>query len=190
MKTIKDNRRRDFMRVLGLGVIATASTAFARGGRTKEVVELTEEQKDTLFFIFQEEKVARDVYITLGKIYPDESTFAKIQLSEQEHILSAQVLCERYGIDTSDVNLSLEDDFIGQFELTSMQELYNTCIELSGSTLLEALKVGELIEVTDIDDLVEAAEGMPADVVNTYNNLKNGSLEHLAAFQNAIARAS
>jgi len=188
MKTIKNNKRRDFMKVLGLGAVTTASTAFAgrRGGSRS--VELTEEQKDTLFFIFQEEKVARDVYITLGKIYTDESTFANIQISEQEHILSAQVLCERYGIDTSIVNLSLEDDFVGQFELDSMQTLYNDCIGLGEVSLLEALKVGELIEVTDIEDLEHAAEGMPSDVVNVYDNLKAGSLEHLAAFEQAIAR--
>ena len=189
MHTVKDNKRRDFMRVLGLGAIVTASTAFAARGSKKSAV-LTEEQKDTLFFIFQEEKVARDVYITLGNIYTDESTFAQIQISEQEHILSAQVLCERYGIDTSSVNLSLENDFIGQFELTSMQELYNSCIGLGEISLLEALKVGKLIEVTDIEDLEHAAEGMPSDVVNAYDNLKAGSLEHLDAFKKAIARES
>lgn len=191
MKT-NTNQRRDFLRLLGLGAISTASAAFASGGggRNKQTVELTEEQKDTLFFIFQEEKVARDVYITLGELYPEEATFADIQLSEQEHILSAQVLCERYGIDTSGVNLSLEEEYVGQFELLAMQELYNNCIGLGSVSLLEALKVGELIELTDIDDLEEAAEGMPSDVVNVYDNLKAGSLEHLAAFQTAIARAS
>jgi len=111
MNTIKDNKRRDFMRVVGLGAIVTASTAFAARG-SKKPAALTEEQKDTLFFIFQEEKVARDVYITLGKIYTDESTFAQIQISEQEHILSAQVLFERYGMDSSSVYLSLGDDFV------------------------------------------------------------------------------
>ena len=174
--------------------MASASTVFAKGGggsrSSTATVELSEEQKDTLFFIFQEEKVARDVYITLGEMYTNESTFANIQISEQEHILSAQVLCERYGIDTSNVNLSQEDDFVGQFELHEMQELYNQCIELGQVSLLEALKVGRLIEVTDIDDLEKAAEGMPSDVVQVYENLKNGSLNHLDAFEKAIASQS
>jgi len=174
--------------------LASASTVFAKGGggsrSSTATVELSEEQKDTLFFIFQEEKVARDVYITLGEMYTNESTFANIQISEQEHILSAQVLCERYGIDTSNVNLSQEDDFVGQFELHEMQELYNQCIELGQVSLLEALKVGRLIEVTDIDDLEKAAEGMPSDVVQVYENLKNGSLNHLDAFEKAIASQS
>ncbi len=184
-KTHTKNRRRDFMKILGLGAVLTASSSFA--GRSKQVT-LSEEQKDTLFYIFQEEKVARDVYISLGRLYPEESTFSLIQLSEQEHILSAQVLCERYGIDTSDVNLSLEEEYIGQFELLAMQELYNSCIELGQVCLLEALKVGQHIEITDIEDLEHASEGMPSDVVRVYENLKEGSLEHLAAFEKAIAR--
>jgi hypothetical protein len=182
--------RRGFIKIMGIGALVTATSSFAASRKTKTSVTLTDEQKDTLFFIFQEEKVARDVYITLGKLYPDESTFANIQLSEQEHILSAQVLCERYGVDTSSVNLSLDDNYIGQFELHLMQELYNQCIELGQVSLLEALKVGKLIEVTDIDDLEKAAEGMPSDVVNTYENLKNGSLNHLDAFEAAISRES
>jgi hypothetical protein len=178
------------MKMVGLGAIVTASSAFAKGKKSSSTstVTLSEAQKDTLFFIFQEEKVARDVYITLGKIYPSESTFANIQLSEQQHILSAQVLCERYGIDTSSVNLSLEEEYVGQFVLTPMQELYDSCVAQGRSSLLEALKVGELIEYTDIADLEHAEEGMPSDVVNTYENLKEGSLNHLDAFQKAIAR--
>ncbi len=197
MKTIKDNKRRDFIKVLGMGAIATATTAIAGGrgggqggGRSKQVTELTEHQLDELFHIFQEEKVARDVYITLGRQYPDENTFAKIQLSEQEHMLAAQVLCERYGIDTSDVDISLNDDAIGQFELHEMQVLYNTCIELGSVSHLEAVKVGELVEITDIKDIEIASEGMPADVLRTYDNLKAGSYEHLDAYRRAIARLS
>lgn len=191
--TVTNNNRRSFMKIVGLGAVAAASTVFARTSTTTTtttVPTLTSEQKDTLFFIFQEEKVARDVYITLGKQYPNEKTFANIQLSEQEHILSAQVLCERYGIDTSGINLSLDENYVGQFELSSLQELYNQCIQLGQVSLLEALKVGRLIEVTDITDLEKAEEGMPADVVSTYENLKAGSLNHLAAFEKAIARVS
>lgn len=192
MKTTEtQNERRNFMRMVGVGAVIAATSVLAKGGKTTtttKIVELTEDQKDTLFLIFQEEKVARDVYITLGKLYPEERTFANIQLSEQEHILAAQVLCERYGIDTSGVNLSLEDTAVGQFELLSMQELYNQCIGLGQVSLMEALKVGRLIEVTDIEDLEKAAEGMPLDVVKTYENLKNGSLNHLDAFERAIAR--
>jgi hypothetical protein len=137
-----------------------------------------------LFFIYQEEKVARDVYITLGNIYTDENTFASIQVSEQRHMDSARALCEKYGVDTSEV----DEDAVGSFVLPVLQELYDTCVGEGEESLLDALKVGELIEITDIDDLEHASVGMPADVVNVFENLKEGSLSHLDAFRVAIAR--
>lgn len=198
MKKQNISTRRDFIRVVGMGALVVASSVFARGprggggsgggrsgGRT---VALTEEQNDMLFYMFQEEKVARDVYITLGKLYPNESTFANIQLSEQKHILKAKGLCEKYGIDTSMVNLSLEDEYIGVFELDSLQKLYDSCVATGLEGLLPALRVGEEIELVDIADLEEASIGMPSDVVNVFASLKNGSLNHLDAFRKAIAR--
>ena len=77
-----------------------------------------------LFYIYQEEKVARDVYITLGNIYTDENTFASIQLSEQRHIDSARGLCEKYGVSTEGV----DEESVGNFVLPVLQELYDTCV--------------------------------------------------------------
>ncbi len=152
-----------------------------------DTVELTDEQKDELFFIYQEEKLARDVYITLGIKYPDENTFAYIQLSEQRHIDAAQVLCEKYGIDTSEVN----EDEVGNFVLPVLQELYDNLVAQGSVSLLEALNVGVFIEELDIDDLTHAIEdlGMPDDVVNVYTSLREGSYNHLEAYETAIERS-
>ncbi|MEA3490932.1 MAG: DUF2202 domain-containing protein [Campylobacterota bacterium] len=154
------------------------------GGRSRAA--LTQEQKDELFFIYQEEKVARDVYITLGKLYPNENTFASIQLSEQRHIDAAQGLCEKYGIDIS----AVDEDQVGNFVLPVLQDLYDTCIGLGEESLPDALRVGELVEVTDIKDLDHAINDldMPDDVIRVYENLREGSYNHLEAFQSAIAR--
>lgn len=67
-------------------------SAFA--GNDSSASDLTQEQKDTLLFIYQEEKVARDAYITLGTYYPNQTVYANIQLSEQKHMDSAQALCD------------------------------------------------------------------------------------------------
>jgi len=189
---MKNERREFFGKVSKIGAALLASgmagtTALqASGGKnsTTETVELTEEQKEKIFFMFQEEKVARDVYITLGEQYPQESTFALIQLSEQSHIEAVGGLCDTYGIDTSYVNL----DAVGLFELPELQTLYETCVAQGSISLLDGLKVGELIELTDITDIENAEVGMPADVVNVFENLKAGSLSHLDAFRRAIAR--
>jgi hypothetical protein len=166
------------------GIALLSTSAFASESTDETTVMLTEEQKDMLFYIYQEEKVARDVYITLGNIYTDENTFAYIQLSEQRHMDSARGLCEKYGVSTEGV----DEDAVGSFVLPVLQELYDTCVSEGEKSLLDALKIGELIEVTDIEDLEHASVGMPEDVVSVYESLKEGSLSHLDAFQNAISR--
>ena len=163
----------------------TTTTDTSTDTVTETTTVLTEEQKDMLFYIYQEEKVARDVYITLGNIYTNENTFASIQLSEQRHMDSARELCEKYDVSTEGV----DEDNVGSFVLPVLQELYDTCVSEGEKSLLDALKIGELIEYTDIEDLEHASVGMPEDVVSVYHNLLEGSLSHLDAFQTAIARA-
>lgn len=165
----------------GIAAAVMTTGAFAAKPVTTTVT-LTEEQLDTLVFIYQEEKVARDTYITLGDIYSNQTVFANIQLSEQEHIDKAEGLCETYGADTSAIN----EQEVGEFVVPVLQELYDTLVAQGSQSELSALMVGEYIEITDIDDLEEAEVGMPSDVVSTYENLKEGSLSHLAAFRDAI----
>jgi hypothetical protein len=182
------NERRNFlskMLITGISGVTLLSTSATAKGQ-KPSVSLTDEQKDELFFIYQEEKVARDVYITLGNIYTNENTFASIQLSEQRHIDAAKGLCDTYGVDTSGV----DEESVGEFVLQPLQELYDACVAKGSKSLLDALEIGELIEVTDIEDLEHAMVGMPSDVVNVFENLKEGSLNHLDAFQAAIASVS
>jgi len=172
------------MLMAGLGGVTLFTGITYAENNTETIFEMTEEQKGMLFFIYQEEKVARDVYITLGNIYTDENTFASIQLSEQRHIDSARDLCEKYNVNI-DV---IDEESVGDFVSPVLQELYDTCVVRGEKSLLEALKVGELIEFTDMEDLEDASVGMPADVVHVFENLKEGSLSHLDAFEVAIAR--
>ncbi|MDY0194776.1 MAG: DUF2202 domain-containing protein [Sulfurovaceae bacterium] len=182
--------RRDFISkllVVSVGVVGLVSSGeAARKGGSGGTTTLTSEQKDHLLFIYQEEKVARDVYITLGKVYPSENTFANIQLSEQRHMDAARNLCVKYGVNIT----GIDESVVGQFILPPLQELYNTCIYEGKKSQLNAVKIGELIEITDIKDLQEASIGMPTDVVNVYSNLEEGSYNHLEAFQTAIKRLS
>jgi len=71
---------------------------------TNPTTILTEDQKDMLFFTYQGKKVARDVYITLGNIYKNESTFALMQFTAQRHFDTARELCDIYGVETSYVD--------------------------------------------------------------------------------------
>lgn len=191
MKKINSQDRRNFIEKLFVtiagGSLLINSYAFA-GRNSGSSSQLTTTQKDALFYMYQEEKVARDVYVALGKLYPNEMTFANIQSSEQKHMDAVEMLCIRYGINTSGVN----EGAYGTFVLPVLQELYNYCVNRGSQSLLEALKVGELIELTDIDDLSKAISNMSkyTDIVNVLSNLKDGSNNHLAAFRNRIAVVS
>ena len=165
----------------GLATALLTTGAFA-AKPVRTTSTLTAEQLDTLVFIYQEEKVARDTYITLGNMYSNQTVFATIQLSEQEHIDKAEGLCDKYGADTSGIN----EKQVGEFVVPVLQELYDTLIAQGNQSEISALMVGEYVEITDIDDLEHAEIGMPSDVVNTYENLKAGSYNHLAAFRSAI----
>jgi len=153
---------------------------------TNPTTLLTEEQKNMLFFIYEGEKVARDVYITLGKIHKNENTFALMQFSEQRHIDCARDLCDTYGVETSQVN----EDNVGKFESLALQTLYDACAEKGEKSLHDALEVGEFIETGEIEDLEHASVGMPRDVVNVYDNIKKRNLRHLDTFQAALSRAA
>lgn len=188
--------RRDFfskMLITGTGSLGLLSLFGCNSSNSTvptnpDVEQLTEEQKDILFFIYQEEKVARDVYIYLGNLYPNESTFASIQLSEQRHMDAAEELCINYGIDISMVDES-EIDY-GVFHVDYLQDLYETAIGLGESELVEALKVGKLVEETDIGTLTESIEemDMPDDIIRTYEILREGSYSHLESYEAAIFR--
>jgi len=187
----KTNSRRNFlskMLITGASGVALLSSSAYATVQTSLASGLTAEQKDMLFFIYQEEKVARDVYIYLGELYPEESTFASIQLSEQRHMDAAQQLCINYGIDVSMVDES--ESACGEFSVDYLQELYETCINLGESELVEALKVGKLVEETDIGTLTESIESMdmPDDIIRTYEILREGSYNHLESYEAAIAR--
>ncbi len=192
-KNSNQNNRRNFlskMLIVGTsGIALLSSSAYGRGrGKRKKSTTtiLSDKQKAEIFYMYQEEKVARDVYITLGgeDYYPNESTFASIQLSEQRHIDAVEGLCDKYGISKKGVN----EGEVGNFVLEELKTLYDDCVTRGRESLLEALTVGEDIEIKDIEDLKEAMVDMPSDVVNVFSNLREGSINHLEAFQAAIAR--
>lgn len=153
---------------------------------TNPTTILSEEQKNMLFFIYEGEKVARDVYITLAKIHKNENTFALMRFSEQRHIDCARDLCDTYGVETSQMN----EDNVGKFESLVLQTLYDACTEKGEKSLHDALEVGAFIETAEIEDLEQASIGMPSDVVNVYDNIKKRNIRHLGTFQAALSRAA
>lgn len=140
--------------------------------------DLSDAETASLLLMREEEKLARDVYLTLGKQY-DVNVFQNIPQAEQRHMDKVGELLAKYEI-TDPVT----DDTVGKFESAKMQELYDTLVDQGSASLTAALQVGATIEDLDIFDLEKAmAEDVDnEDIKLVYQNLTKGSRNHMRAF--------
>ncbi|MHC4174530.1 MAG: DUF2202 domain-containing protein, partial [Planctomycetota bacterium] len=144
-------------------------------------IRLTEAEEQHILYMREEEKLARDVYLTLYELWGAE-IFANISDSEQQHMDAIKRLVTMYGLEDSVV-----DDAVGQFTNPYFVGLYDELVLTGEISLEEALKVGVRIEELDIADLELALlETSKRTVRRVFQNLLNGSYNHLDAFQRAI----
>jgi len=144
------------------------------------VVPTAEEAADMLF-MREEEKLARDVYITLFDAW-GLAPFANIAVSEQSHMNAMLLLLLKYRLPDPAAG-----NPIGEFTNPDLQTLYDTLIARGLSSAVEGLKVGALIEEVDMRDILAAiARSTKTDITAVYENLICGSRNHLRAFVNAI----
>jgi hypothetical protein len=137
--------------------------------------DLTAEESAGLLYMREEEKLARDVYNQMFTLW-GQKTFQNIASSEQTHMDQVKLLLDRYGL----ADPALDP---GKFTDPALQALYDKLIAQGSVSLEEALKVGALIEQTDINDLqTRLAQTDNADIQLVYNNLMNASYNHLSAF--------
>jgi hypothetical protein len=131
----------------------------------------------SLLFIIEEEKLAHDVYVTLGALW-GANLFANIAESETTHQELMLPLLEARGI------ADPRSSEVGVFTDPALQSLYDDLVARGGTSLAEAIQVGILIEEKDIEDLAVAiAAEDEADVISVYERLLAGSENHLASFQ-------
>jgi hypothetical protein len=129
----------------------------------------------------EEEKLARDVYLTMYELW-DAEIFANISESEQRHMDAIKSLITRYGLVDAVI-----DDAVGIFTNQDFEILYDKLIADGSVSLEEALKVGVRIEELDIADLELALQETSMRAVRrVFQNLLNGSYNHLSAFQRNI----
>lgn len=143
--------------------------------------KIDDKEKTGLLLMREEEKLAKDVYITLYKKW-NQRIFNNISLSEQTHMDAVAELLERYSIEDP-----VKDNDIGVFNSEDLQNLYNVLVELGNKSLVDALKVGATIEDLDIKDLDELLETTDnSDIKVVYENLIKGSRNHLRSFVSFI----
>ena len=173
---------------LSIGFFAVAeSAASQRGGNGAgpgngngnggTLVPLNDAEKATLVFMREEEKLARDVYITMFEKW-DDKIFSNISASEQRHMDALLQLLVKYGVPDPAAGLA-----IGEFKNPELQKAYDELVAQGEMSLQDALRVGRLIEEMDIEDLLAAIdETSKTDLDRIYGNLLNGSYNHLRAF--------
>lgn len=145
--------------------------------------DLSAEETAALLFMREEEKLARDVYNTLYAVW-GQPTFQNIAASEQAHMDEVKLLLDRYGL----ADPALEP---ASFTDPSLAALYDQLVAQGSLSLADALKVGAAIEEIDILDLqARLAQTDNADIQQVFNNLMNGSYNHLNAFASALLAQS
>jgi hypothetical protein len=139
--------------------------------------ELSEVEIEALLYMREEEKLARDVYLTLYETWGTR-VFSNIAGSEQAHMDAIAYLLTSFGLEDPAAGKA-----VGEFENQELQALYIQLVDQGQESLEAALLVGGAIEEIDILDLEEtiAAVENPS-LIQVFENLLNGSINHLQAF--------
>jgi hypothetical protein len=167
----------------GAEYISLKRIAMSVAGNSPDNIELSEEEANGLIFMREEEKLAHDVYLALYDRW-SLPVFQNISIAESTHSDAVRVLIESYGLEDPE-----RIDKIGVFTNPELQELYDQMVFQGSQSLGEALKVGATVEEIDILDLVERLEQTDqADIQRVYENLLNGSSNHVRAFVSTLKR--
>ncbi|MFA5924105.1 MAG: DUF2202 domain-containing protein [Methylococcaceae bacterium] len=180
-------------KLIGFALALSLSSAFpalARGPssgsgglRTQQnIAVLSAAEEDTLLFMREEEKMARDVYQTLYKAWK-KPVFKNIAASEQKHMDAVLKKINLFGL--TDPALA----GVGRFTNMNLQALYDQLIAQGKLTYIDALRAGATIEDVDIRDLMIAIEETNnLALKTTYENLLEGSKNHLRAFAGLLQK--
>ena len=157
---------------------------------------LTEEQKYTLAYMWNEEKLAKDIYLALYDMWGQQTFYNIATRSETRHEEAVESLVQKYDINITnlenyEIHYSEEELRAlapGEYSVPEVQELYDTLYAKGSQSLQDALEVGCMVEVTDVNDLnedIEIAEGAE-DLVLVFGFLRSGSYNHYWAFDRAL----
>ena len=148
-----------------------------------EAVPLSAAEIEEITYLREEEKLARDVYLTLAERW-QLPIFSNIAAAEQKHMDLVYKVIEIYEIEDS-----ITDDTVGAFNNLELQSLYGELVADGEESLIAALTVGATIEdmdLADLYDLIDVTDN--PDVALIAHNLAAGSRNHLRAFVTALGR--
>lgn len=176
--------------LVGCGGDGSSTSASSGTANTNlSTVTLSKAEVDDVLFMREEEKLARDVYLTFYQKYNTDqnaNVFNNIAQSEQNHMNAMANLIRVYNLTDPVV-----DNTVGKFTNQDLANLYTQLTTKGGTSLKDALYVGAYIEEIDIVDLKDAINlvkqnSNAQNIISTYENLMCGSRNHLRAFASQI----
>ena len=167
---------------------------------------LTPELKNSLAYMGNEERLAYDVYHNLYNYHIAESGIEIRQLknisenSEITHVGIVQDIVRKYQLnpeDTTNVidpvatrDIAFADMPSGQYDIPAIQGLYDMLYAKGVASQKDALEVGCMVEVTDVNDLdryiTMAKESNATDVIDAFTVLRSGSYSHYWGFDKGL----
>lgn len=163
---------------VGLATTGAVAAVAAPQGTTTAAAVVDDDLVETLTYMREEERLARDLYAAIAELYDGARPFSRITNSEDHHFDAVGVLLDRYDIDDPSEGLAA-----GTYAVAELQELYDDLLAQAATSLEAAYDVGITIEEADIDDLgLALAADYPSDVDAVLENLLAGSENHLAAY--------
>ena len=163
--------------------IMPVQAASGPGTSTQNVVAaVTSTDAETLAWMREEEKLARDVYLNLYKRWK-KPVFNNIAASEQRHFDAIGAKLDQFGLPDPAL------PGIGQFSNGELQALYDQLLAEGRKSYAKALWVGATIEDMDIRDLQAAIEATSVpSLKTTYGNLLEGSKNHLRSLVGLLTK--
>ncbi|MBN2664353.1 MAG: DUF2202 domain-containing protein [Bacteroidales bacterium] len=133
--------------------------------------------------IADEEKLAGDVYKTLFETW-NLRVFDNISRAEDQHKKVVLQMIDKYDIDF------IPQTVRGKYNDPKMEQLYLDLVTQGKKSIVDALKVGAMIEDLDIYDLNNALNNDvdSDDLTVVFSNIRQGSYHHIKAFTNNLKR--
>jgi len=188
---------------------APATQAGVGNGGEDSDTGLDAAEETHLVFMREEEKLARDVYLTLAQWYPYQTVFDTIASgSEQTHTDLMRDELADFGIEDPNPDTNQLPEAIGVFTGETygayFTEKFSQLTDQATLGELQALYVGAFIEELDMHDIAECPQvivdmdndidegecGMNSTdevvIIDVYSTLLDGSESHLRAFVGRI----
>lgn len=201
---VKPNLIPLFVTLVTLFTVSFNVSAKAKNNSTANSLDATEISH--LTFMREEEKLARDVYLTFASMYPEQPVFSTIATkSEQTHTDTIRDKLEQYGLPDPNPDANDLPASIGLFSGTEwgwyFMQKYAELVAKGSNSELDALYVGALIEELDMNDIiicpavmVKAGYNDPCGleytderaIKNAYSSLVDGSENHLRSYVGQI----